>query len=302
MTSRAVAALRPYVDRPVLDLDAARRAAERAAARWAMPTPELIRVGMNANFRSGRRVLRVGRPTVRGDAPLRLARALDHSGIAVARPALDEVVADGELVVTCWQLLQEVRAPVDWSTVGQMVRRVHELPRSALPADYPLPSPRTFPWWDFDSLLAELGPEIDEPALAGLRAAVERWPEWWATTDPVVCHGDVHPGNVMMTADGPALIDWDLMCSAPAGWDHGPMMTWHERWGGAAGEYEAFATGYGADLRGDPSAEGIAELRLVAATLMRVRAGRVDAGARNEAERRLCYWRRDRRAPMWTAQ
>ena len=38
------------------------------------------------------------------------------------------------------------------------------------------------------------------------------------------------------------------------------------------GEYEEFASGYGASLRGDPAAEAFAELRLVAATLMRVKA------------------------------
>lgn len=302
MTSRPLAAARPYVDQPVVDIDAARRAAERAAAQWSMATPELMRVGMNANFSAGRFVLRVGRPSVRGDASLRLAEALVEHGIAVARPARREVIADGDLVVTCWHRLGEVGAPIDWYTVGQIVRRVHGLARSALPADYPLPSPRAFPWWDFEAMLAELGPEIDKAALAGLRAAVERRPRWWATPDPVVCHGDVHPGNVLMTADGPVLIDWDLMCTAPAGWDHGPMMTWHDRWGGAAGEYEAFATGYGADLRGDASAEAIAELRLVAATLMRVRAAQVDPGARDEAERRLRFWRGDGDAPMWTAQ
>ena len=101
----------------------------------------------------------------------------------------------------------------------------------------------------------------------------------------------------MMTADGPALIDWDLLCWAPAGWDHGPMMTWHERWGGAAGEYDAFASGYGASLRDDPTTEAFAELRLVAATLMRLKAARRDPSARPEADRRLAYWRGDLDAP-----
>ena len=35
------------------------------------------------------------------------------------------------------------------------------------------------------------------------------------------------------------------------------MMTWHERWGGAAGDYDAFADGYGESLRGDPAAGGV---------------------------------------------
>ena len=31
-----------------------------------------------------------------------------------------------------------------------------------------------------------------------------------------LCHGDLHPGNVIMTADGPRLIDWAGAVRAPA--------------------------------------------------------------------------------------
>ena len=37
-----------------------------------------------------------------------------------------------------------------------------------------------------------------------------------------------------MSADGVVLLDWDLMCLGPRGWDHAPMMTWATRWGGLA--------------------------------------------------------------------
>jgi hypothetical protein len=55
-------------------------------------------------------------------------------------------------------------------------------------------------------------------------------------------------------------------------------------------------------MRGDGVAEAIATLRLVAATLMRVRAGRHDEAARDEAEGRLRWWRGDADAPPWHAQ
>jgi hypothetical protein len=71
--------------------------------------------------------------------------------------------------------------------------------------------------------------------------------------------------------------------------------------GRRAGEYEAFARGYGRSLRDDPAAMAIAELRLVAATLMRVAASIDDPAARPEAERRLRFWRGDPDAPPWTA-
>jgi hypothetical protein len=105
-----------------------------------------------------------------------------------------------------------------------------------------------------------------------------------------------------MTTNGPVLIDWDLLCLAPPGWDHGPMLSFAGRWGGPPEGYEEFARGYGRSLADDPKTIAIAELRLVAATLMRVAASIDDPLARPEAERRLQYWRGDPDAPPWTPQ
>ena len=122
------------------------------------------------------------------------------------------------------------------------------------------------------------------------------------STDAVVCHGDVHPGNVLMTLAGPVLLDWDLLCHAHPGWDHAMLLTLAERWGGDPAVYPAFAAGYGRSLVDDRAAATFGRLRNVAATLMRVRAGRTDPSAGDEAERRLRHWRGDADAPPWTAQ
>ncbi len=34
-----------------------------------------------------------------------------------------------------------------------------------------------------------------------------------------LCHGDLHPGNVIMTAEGPRLVDWISTVRAPAAFD-----------------------------------------------------------------------------------
>jgi hypothetical protein len=55
-------------------------------------------------------------------------------------------------------------------------------------------------------------------------------------------------------------------------------------------------------MLGEPDADAFAELRLVAATLMRVRAGLDQPAAAAEARRRLRYWAGERYAPVWRAQ
>lgn len=297
-------ASRPFVDRAVGDPAGADAFAALAAARLGLDTPERVRIGMNALYRCGDVMLRVGRPTVGAHAGLALARWLRASGIAVPEPAGDEVVESDGLAATCWRVVDAVDLPVDWSAVGALVRRVHALDPAAVPAGYPLPSPVVFPWWDFDVLREDVAPDVDPAALAGLDAAIERHREWivHADTDPVVCHGDVHPGNVLMDRAGPVLLDWDLLCVANPAWDHAMLLTLAERWGGDAGVYPAFAEGYGRSLVGDAAATAFAAMRNVAATLMRVRAGRSDPAARDEAARRLRYWRGEPDAPTWRAQ
>ena len=55
-------------------------------------------------------------------------------------------------------------------------------------------------------------------------------------------------------------------------------------------------------MAGDQSAEAFAELRLVAATLMRLKAAIRNEAAMPEAQRRLAHWRGESDAPMWQAQ
>ena len=183
-------------------------------------------MGMNAVFTAGPFVLRVARPSAPGEAALALHETLRSFGVPVTRPARADVVTVGDVVVTCWERVVTVAEAVDWREVGDIVRRVHSIAPDALPVDYPLASPRDLPWWDFETLLADTADLVDAPARAGIDDALERRAGWRAVgggrADHVVCHGDVHPGNVVMSADGPVLMDWDLLSSAPAGWDHAP--------------------------------------------------------------------------------
>ena len=294
---------RPYVDRPISDGVAAARAARIAATRWGLGEPETLRVGMNAIFRCGDVVLRVSQPTAPAQVSLDLAQLLAAHGVNVLLPARSEPIVSDGMSVTAWPFVDGSAVVGDWRGVGEQLALVHRIGVDELPVGLPTPSPVGFGWWDFEQLLADVAPRLDTAAEAGIRAALDRNAGWdtFGASDVVVCHGDVHPGNVVWGADGPILIDWDLLCLAPPGWDHAPMMTWAERWGGEPSWYDELAAGYGASMRGDRWGDRFAELRLVAATLMRVKASMHNESAWLEADRRLALWRGDDDAPIWRA-
>ncbi|WP_420450343.1 phosphotransferase enzyme family protein [Ilumatobacter sp.] len=295
---------RAFVDRPVGDHAAARRVAVAATERWGLGTPTPLRTAMNAIFTAGGAVVRVSAPSVPAVASIHLARSLAERGVPVPAPVRDDVVEVSGLSATAWERVEDTGRPVDWHRTGEVVRAVHSIDPADLPDGVPCPSPTDLPWWRHDEMLDELAPTLDAAAVDGLRAAIERHRGWGDLegADLVTCHGDVHPGNVIMSPDGPVLLDWDLLCVAPRGWDHAPLMTWTERWGGRPGIYDEYSGGYGWSARGDRHAEAFAELRLVSATLMRWKAATVDPAALAEAELRLAHWRGDPDARVWGAQ
>ena len=80
------------------------------------------------------------------------------------------------------------------------------------------------------------------------------------------------------------------------------LLTWASIWGGDPMAYARFSEGYGQSLADDPLAVSLSIMRNVTATLMRLKAGRTDPAAADEAQRRLQYWRGDPAAPSWSAQ
>ncbi len=295
----------PFVVAPPGTLASVSHSAELAARHWGYGAPQLLRMGMNGIFVAGDGVLlRVSRPTAPPEQAVWLARLLTRYGLRVPVYLHDQpFAADGRAVFAIAAVVED--GLVDWATVGEMIARLHLVDPGDIVGGYPLPFCGDFPWWDFTSVMNEVGGDLDRRSHAAIEAAIARCVpllDQQRTGSAVVCHGDVHPGNVIQSAQGPVLLDWDLVCRGPAAWDHAPLMTWTERWGGEVGIYEAFAAGYGRSLRGDGVAEAIAELRLVAATLMRIRAARSSPSAIAEAELRLRYWRGEDDAPAWHAQ
>jgi Ser/Thr protein kinase RdoA (MazF antagonist) len=65
-----------------------------------------------------------------------------------------------------------------------------------------------------DGSLRRSGGAVPEHIATGILALIER-----LRPGDGLCHGDLHPDNVIMTADGPRIIDWTTAVRAPAVFD-----------------------------------------------------------------------------------
>jgi Ser/Thr protein kinase RdoA (MazF antagonist) len=152
--------------------------------------------------------LAVGRLGARSDADLAwetaLMRHLDRAGLAVPVPI---PTADGRLFAGGLMVMPYLdggppESPADWRRVAGTLRELHRLTR-----DWP-----QRPGWrsSTDLLRAETGTKIDLGAMPA--EGVARCRAAWARLagrPTCVVHGDLNPGNIRMTADRVALIDWD---------------------------------------------------------------------------------------------
>jgi Ser/Thr protein kinase RdoA (MazF antagonist) len=152
--------------------------------------------------------LAVGRLGSRSDADLAwetgLLVHLDRAGLAAPLPIPTtdgRLFADG-LVVMTYVDGRPPETDADWRRVAGTLRRLHQLTRG-----WP-----QRPGWrsSADLLHAGTGTKIDLGAMppegvARCRAAWARL----AGRPTCVVHGDPNPGNIRMTADRVALIDWD---------------------------------------------------------------------------------------------
>ncbi|MFI6817603.1 phosphotransferase enzyme family protein [Nonomuraea sp. NPDC050328] len=152
--------------------------------------------------------LAVGRLGTRSDADLawetELLVHLDREGmtVPVPIPTTDgRLFADG-LVVMTYVEGEAPKTQDDWRRVADTLRELHRLTKGW---------PQRPGWRSSTDLLhADTGTKIDLGAMppegvARCRAAWARL----AGGQTCVVHGDPNPGNVRMTADHVALIDWD---------------------------------------------------------------------------------------------
>src|SRR6476660_9911534 len=152
--------------------------------------------------------LAVGRLGARSDADLawetELLQHLDREGLTVPVPiptADGRLFADGLMVMTYMEG-GPPETEADWRRVADTLRALHRLTQG-----WP-----QRPGWrsSVDLLHAETGTRIDLTAMPP--EGVARCRAIWARLngrERCVVHGDPTPGNIRMTADRVAMIDWD---------------------------------------------------------------------------------------------
>jgi aminoglycoside phosphotransferase (APT) family kinase protein len=276
------------------------------AASLGLGPIELIRSGQNHVFASSKAVIRVSPLSVNADFQVALARQLLEAGVPVAKPVADAIYHEAAKI-TIWERVRPTGEPIDFRRFGAAIAKLHTLDVNQLSSPKPLPLFGQASWLQVEANLASLAGTcvLSTDDLSILAAACDQVRGWDTKRDPdsfVVCHGDVHPQNVLMSHGEIVIIDWDTLCLGPPGWDHAALMTWSSRWGGDASDYEAFADGYGRDFSSQDSAQLQSQVRLLAPTInLASRASREPLLA-NELERRMQYWRGNNNPPVWTPQ
>ena len=144
----------------------------------------------------------------------RMTRAAFAAG-APAPEVFDEVTVEGRFGV----VLQRLDGP----TLLQLSRSGAMTPEQtgailatlAISVHRTAPPPDVLPLRDTEAGSSRLsGGMLPEHIATGILTLIER-----LAPGDGLCHGDLHPGNVIMTADGPRLIDWGGATRAPAGLD-----------------------------------------------------------------------------------
>jgi tRNA A-37 threonylcarbamoyl transferase component Bud32 len=164
-------------------------------------------------------VLKLCKPGVRwrsGRHEARMTRAAYAAGLPVPE-VLGEVTVEGRFGMVLPRLdgptllqLSQTGAMTPEQTgaiLAPLYISVHKTPP---PPD--VPSLRDL----MDAVLQLSGDSFAKHIAAGVLSLIERLPP-----GDGLCHGDLHAGNVIMTAEGPKLIDWGGAVRAPAGLDLG---------------------------------------------------------------------------------
>src|SRR5262245_9635663 len=213
----------------------------------------LVLLGENALFRLGDLgvMVRVARSMSRWDDAVKeanVSRWLAEVGYPAVRLAdvLQPLEVDGHPVTFWRQIVGRSGTADDAAFLGDLLRRLHKLPA---PTGFVLPTLE---------LVARVAPRIDHAPVAPddkdfllttyqeLGAAASRL-DFALAPGPI--HGDAHVANLMVTADGPVLIDFERFGWGQPEWDLAMTATEYRTAGWwTDAQYRAFVDAYGFDV------------------------------------------------------
>ena len=225
-----------------------------------------------------------------GETPQAMQTELDFAvlaaghGMPVLAPADPQATPTGHGTVSFWPLLTTTGATAGWPWLARALAQIHRLPAGQYPH-------RCDPLGRVRNRLARYRQwpgahhSVAETVAGACRQLGDELADMtWPTA---IVHGDAHPGNVVVTATGPILVDFDLAGTGPAMWDLTIPVVHHRRFGAPGHILSEFFAAYGSDPRGHPGFETqvrVQELLCISYVLERLIAG---APAEQELTSRL---------------
>lgn len=160
------------------------------------------------------KLFKVGVPHQMSRYEAQITRAI-HTAGALAPEVFDEVIVEGRIGLVIARLdgptlMQATKIKsVSYAEAGAILAdRVYAVHATSLPPEIPLLRDYLM------SSLRRASDTLSNHVVAGVLALIDR-----LSPADGLCHGDPNPGNVIMTADGPKLIDWIGALRAPAEFD-----------------------------------------------------------------------------------
>jgi aminoglycoside phosphotransferase (APT) family kinase protein len=188
----------------------------------------------------------------RAERQVAAARLLEECAVPAARLIVPDeqpmVYVDG--AVTLWRRLTILTGEPSPVTLGHLARHLHEATRGSLSTEIPALDP-------ISTTLDGLGQAASGGRFGGIE---DLWEEFYklaaawdriSAEDPLgtaLVHGDYHVNNVVLTPDGPTLIDLEDSGGGAVSWDLASQMVAVRRFGASPARYSSFCDAYGADL------------------------------------------------------
>ena len=201
--------------------------------------------------------------------------------------------------VNVWERFRPVREP-DHEDAGFLARMFHDLTDT-----YGGSLPMWEPVGPLSERLDTFEPDavVDRAALDVLLRRKDALLEAAGSWEPVLpygpLHGDIHLGNIIVSENGPALIDYDRICFGLREWDLVSAYAAYRLFGHPKQGWQNFSGAYGFDLTDWVHAENVLEMRALFMLSWLMNLDRTPQNV-EEITRRLKYFTdREKGYPVW---